>query len=602
MSDDQARGVSRRGFLKVTAAASLGTAAAAAGITPTGVPTAAAEELAPTPPHGAELRGMDLVVQSPTTEGRFGFMFKGQPPLAASDTLLDRLGATMEEQPTADSTSSSLQKDANDEFGENPNPRLTSGFTFVGQFVDHDITFDTTKLDDQQSDPLATTNFRTPRYDLDAIYGLGPSVNPQFYNPGDPDKFLIVERPYTSITGKLKRPDGVDETKTWAVKPDIVYDVPRTGDPVNPGDPPKGTAIISDPRNDQTEIILQLHLAMQKFHNRLVDVLRLQQVPRSAVFESARRLARWHYQWVVIHDFLPAIVGQTMSDSVYKDGSKAPTINIKYYKPTNPGGRSFIPVEFAVAAYRFGHSITRPRYTVRDVFDSNNVLLGSVAGVPLFGDTPTDNNLNGHRELLPRLKIQWSKFFNVAGQTPTARPVRQFDTSLANPLFKLPQTALPDSNTLGLLSQRNLQRGRKMGLPSGQQVARLMGVTPLTPTQLWTNHRIKVQIPIVGNVVKVLQEYDEQNQSLKDLFADPGWNGEAPLWFYILKEAEIVGQGREMGPVGGRIIAEVLVGLLQKDPNSYLYLQPGWKPTTPIAPAAGKFTMADLLKFAQVWS
>ena len=83
MSDDQARGVSRRGFLKVTAAASLGTAAAAAGITPSGLPTAAAEELPPIPPHGAELRGMDLVVQSPTTEGRFGFMFKSQPPFPA---------------------------------------------------------------------------------------------------------------------------------------------------------------------------------------------------------------------------------------------------------------------------------------------------------------------------------------------------------------------------------------------------------------------------------------------------------------------------------------------------------------------------------------
>jgi hypothetical protein len=601
MSENSARGFSRRIFLKGTAAASLGTAAAAAGVTPAGVSTAVAAELPPTPPHGAELRGMDLVVQSPTTEGRFGFMFKSQPPFGASDTLLDSLGATMEEQPTADAKSGSTQKDANDAFGENPNPRLTSGFTFVGQFVDHDITFDTTKLDDQQSDPYATTNFRTPRYDLDAIYGLGPSTNPQFYDPDDRDKFLIVKRPYSQITGKLKRPDGVDETKTWDVKPDVVYDVPRAT-ANDPEGRPAGTAIISDPRNDQTEIILQLHVAFQMFHNRLVDVLRAQQVPRSAVFESARRLARWHYQWVVIHDFLPAIVGQTMSDSVYKETSGAPKITIKYYKPTNPGGRSFIPVEFAVAAYRFGHSITRPRYTVRDVFDSNNTLLGSVSGVPLFGDSPTDNNLNGHRELLPRLKIQWSKFFNVAGEAPTARPVRQFDTSLANPLFQLPQTALPDTNNLGLLSQRNLQRGRKMGLPSGQQVARLMGVTPLTTTQLWTNHRIKVDIPIVGNVVKVLQEYDEQNQSLKDLFADPGWNGEAPLWFYILKEAEIVGKGREMGPVGGRIIAEVLVGLLQKDPNSYLYLQPGWKPTTPIAPKTGQFTMADLLKFAKVWS
>src|SRR5829696_492642 len=130
MSENKTRGLSRRGFLKSTAAVSLGTAATAAGITPTGVPTAAAEELAPTPPHGAELRGMDLVVQSPTTEGRFGFMFKSQPPHGVSDALLDRLGATMEEQPAANPASTSAAKDENDAFNENPNLLLTSGFTF----------------------------------------------------------------------------------------------------------------------------------------------------------------------------------------------------------------------------------------------------------------------------------------------------------------------------------------------------------------------------------------------------------------------------------------------------------------------------------------
>ncbi len=129
---------------------------------------------------------MDLVVQSPTTEGRFGFMFKSQPPLPASDTLLDRLGATMEEQPAANPGSSSGQKDQNDASNENPNPQLTSGFTFVGQFVDHDITFDTTLLSDQQSDPYATTNFRTPRYDLDAIYGQGPNAEPAVLRPQRP--------------------------------------------------------------------------------------------------------------------------------------------------------------------------------------------------------------------------------------------------------------------------------------------------------------------------------------------------------------------------------------------------------------------------------
>ena len=159
MADNQVGAFSRRGFLRGAAAVSLGTAATASGVT-TGVTPAVADGLPPTPPHGAELRGMDLVTQSPTTEGRFGFMFKNQPPLPASEALLDRLGATMEEQPVVSTT---VTKDDNDSYNENPNPRLTSGFTFVGQFVDHDITFDTTTLDQQQSDPCLLYTSPSPR-------------------------------------------------------------------------------------------------------------------------------------------------------------------------------------------------------------------------------------------------------------------------------------------------------------------------------------------------------------------------------------------------------------------------------------------------------
>ncbi len=187
MGKQEARGLSRRRFLQGTAAASLGTAATAVGITP-----AAAEPIAEVSiePHGAELRGLELVLESPTSEGRFGYMFKNQPPQAASEDLLSALGKTMEERPVigtdltdpetgepvlkSDGSPVVATKDDNDAFGENPSPVLTSGFTFVGQFIDHDITFDTTTLSEQQSDPNATTNFRTPRYDLDAIYGRGP--------------------------------------------------------------------------------------------------------------------------------------------------------------------------------------------------------------------------------------------------------------------------------------------------------------------------------------------------------------------------------------------------------------------------------------------
>jgi hypothetical protein len=572
------------------------------------VPKAAAEELAPTPPHGAQLRGMDLVIKSPTTEGRFGFMFKSQPAHQTSEELLTALGQSMEERPVigtsyvdpATGETVTANKDHNDSFGENPSEKLTSGFTFLGQFVDHDITFDTTTLDEQQADPDATTNFRTPRYDLDAIYGRGPSLDPQFYDPNDRDKFLIVKTPYTTIrTHTLKTTE-------------YTYDVPRVG-PNDPDGRPEGKAIIADPRNDQTLIVLQIHVALQMFHNRLVDYMRALKVPRSSVFESARRMARWHYQWIVTHEFLPAIAGP-MADAVYKETTGAPKININYYKPTNKEQRPFIPVEFSVAAYRFGHSIARPRYTVRDYITDNGTSV-AVSSVPLFSDTePIDNKMNGSRPIPPRLRLQWSKFFNKAGVAPTARPVRVFDANLSDALFHLPLTALPDSNPMGGLAARNLLRGKKMGLPSGQQVARLMGVTPLTNTQLSWNHRIYVRIPIVNNKVEVLWppygpgEFDEENQTLKPLLADPGWNGESPLWFYILKEAELVGdgtaggKGRTLGPVGGRIVAEVLVGLLQRDLNSYLYLDPKWKPTTPIAPAKGQFTMADLLKYIGQWS
>ena len=190
MSENNARGFNRRLFLKGTAAASLGTAAAATGLTPAGVPTAAAEELPPTPPHGAELRGMDLVTQSPTTEGRFGFMFKNQPPHPASDTMLGNLGKLMEEKPIIgkpltdpltgepvmkDGVQVTATKDHNDSLGENPNLALTSGFTFVGQFVDHDITFDTTPLDEQQSDPTQPPTSAPPATTLTRFMGRGPA-------------------------------------------------------------------------------------------------------------------------------------------------------------------------------------------------------------------------------------------------------------------------------------------------------------------------------------------------------------------------------------------------------------------------------------------
>ena len=274
--------------------------------------------------HGVELRGMYLTSKNRLAEGRFGTMFKQVPAFAPSDELLTNLAQTMVEDQTV--------PDGNH---LNTSPVLFAGFTFIGQFIDHDITLDTTPLNLQLADPDATVNFRTARYDLDSVYRGGPVNDPAFYDPADPDKLLL--RP--NVNG--------------------VLDVPRDGN---------GRAIIGDPRNDENLIIVQFHKAVIQFHNKLVDYARSQGMRKEWVFETARRLARWHYQWAVIHDFLPRFVGDALvgpAGTVYKEvAGKPPVLNVRYYKPTNKDGRPFMPVEFAVAAYRFAHSIIRPSYVI----------------------------------------------------------------------------------------------------------------------------------------------------------------------------------------------------------------------------------------------
>ena len=505
------RRLSRRGFL-------AGVAGVSAGAMVGRVPALAQTAEAAGGLHGVPLRGMYLTSKNRLAEGRFGVMFKKLPAFAPRDDLLDGLARTMVEDQTVP-----------DDTHLNTSPRLFAGFTFIGQFIDHDITFDNTPLAQQQADPDATVNFRTPRYDLDSVYGRGPVNEPQFYDPADRDKLLLKE----NVNG--------------------VEDVPRDG---------TGKALIPEPRNDENLIIVQFHKAVAKFHNRIVDYARAQGIRREWVFETARRLTRWHYQWAVIHDFVPRFVGEELvgsNGSVYREvAGKPPVITLSYYKPTNRDGRPFMPVEFAVAAYRFGHSIIRPFYVI------NQTTLDR-GGVPVFGLNP-GFNLNGGRPIPTELVMEWKNILPVDPNFAARKP-RKIDTKLSLPLTSLPGSVVPPPDPTVHLAVRNTLRGKHVGLPSGQQVAKAMRVNVLSNATLGLSN-------------------------------DPGWGGEAPLWYYILKEAELPPYNAErLGPVGGRIVAEVLVGLLQRDPNSYLYLDPAWRPSPPIAPTAGQFTFVDLLKF-----
>ena len=228
-----------------------------------------------------------------------------------------------------------------------------------------------------------------------------------------------------------------------------------------------GRAIIPEARNDENLIIVQLHKAVAKFHNRIVDYARAQGIRREWVFETARRLTRWHYQWAVIHDFLPRFVGDELvgpNGTVYREvAGKPPVITLNYYKPTNRDGRPFMPVEFAVAAYRFGHTIIRPFYVI------NQSTLDR-GGVPVFGEDG-GFNLNGGRPIPSDLVMEWKNILPVDPNFPARKP-RKIDTKLSLPLTSLPGSVVPPPDPTVHLAVRNTLRGKHVGLPSGQQVAK----------------------------------------------------------------------------------------------------------------------------------
>ena len=477
--------------------------------------------------HISRTRGADVAPRSAFLEGRFGRMFRNVPSF---DPDIERLREVSERMRT--------EMSSDEKAGRVPDGPIPAGYTYLGQFIDHDITFDPVSSLQRQNDPDALHNFRTPRFDLDSIYGDGPNNNPFLYDPDVDDgrtSFLI---------GKNKV--GED-------------DLPRNVLPPAANDEPRGRALIGDPRNDENIIVSQLHLLFLKFHNKVVGVVRSRQpaLSHDELFEEAQRIVRWHYQWIVGHDFLRRVVGEEVIRNIavkqhYKVvGEKEvelPRFELRFYHWQR---EPFMPVEFSAAAYRFGHSMIRPSYKINVV----------VPELPIFPDNPAPGPLeafHGFRPLPPQWTVDWEFFFEL-GDRSRLQMARKIDTSLAEPTFKLPGLEPPS------LAFRNLRRGKVLGLPSGQRVAHAMGITdPLTDEQLGIT-------PISDEFV-----------------------GNAPLWFYVLREADQLSGGERLGPIGGRIVAEVLLGLLKGDPTSYINVDPNW---TPEFGGGDDFSMPDLVRF-----
>lgn len=477
--------------------------------------------------HGNTPRGRAQARARRENEGRFGWLFPKLPPLAPYPP--ERLGAAAEslrevEQPGAVPGGWSSQ---NPQPPEGDNPAIPAGFTYFGQFVDHDITFDATSRLGTYADPDATTNFRTARFDLDSLYGSGPTDEPfQYEQPADG-----VDLATAAPAGRL----------LLTTTPSGEFDLPRNT---------QGVALIGDPRNDENGIVSQLQVVFIRFHNRVFDELvAAGAIPSDAVFDEARRIVRWHYQWVVVHDFLRRICGGDVVDGLFAPDptSGLPSFDLDFYV-LKPKQEPFLPVEFSVAAYRFGHSQVRAGYRLSETIER-----------PTFvpGDADPTADLRG-KPLLPQWGVEWPRFLEMGGGE--LQPSRLIDGKISEPLFDLPRLPPQEQQSLPV---RNLQRGQDFGLPSGQDVARQLGVKPLSGAEIGTD-------------------------------LDP-----TPLWLYVLLEARRATGGQRLGPVGARIVAETILGLLAYDPSSFAVREPGWTPTIPgTAGADGTFGLADLVRHA----
>ena len=536
-NDVRSRNISRRKFL-----GALGTSVVALGM-----PSSLAVRAA----HGAQQSQRSRFV---IREDRFGRIFPQLPPFAESSRKLE--AALME-----------LGKpggilDAKDDLAKGPvllitdltlsennpnNDTHTAGTTFMGQFMDHDMTFDLTSRLGIPTEPGNSPNFRKPALDLDSVYGGGP----------------IADRELYERVGRREHPTKLRVEK---LAPDNDFeDLPRDGN---------GTAIIADPRNDENLMIAGLHVAFLLFHNKVVDLITKNAVKlvsaRSRgqepdeVYRQARQLTTWHYQWMIVHEFLPLFVGQEMVNNILTRGRK-------YYTPEV----TQIPVEFQGAAYRFGHSMVRPSYRA-------NFTSGVAGGEPFFGMIfdPTQENSRDPQDLrggsrARRRFIGWPTFFNFGDGN--MRPNKVIDAKISTPLFNLPLGAIPALTPPAApptsLPQRNLLRHVTWQLPSGQSIARHMRVPALSKEDL-----------------KELKDFGENLDE------------STPLWYYVLKEAQVMEGGLHLGPVGGRIVGEVIIGLLQLDQDSYLSDDPRWRPTLPRrnGRVTGDFRMIDFLTLAGV--
>jgi hypothetical protein len=439
--------------------------------------------------------------------------------------------------------------------GGGGNTGVPAGYTYLGQFIDHDLTFDKTQVMlGANISPPDMLQGRSPALDLDSLYGAGP---------GDP----ASEKFYAADGRKLKmgRTQAVGTGRLGAHQG---FDLPRTAS--------AKLAVIPDKRNDENLAVAQTHLAMVRFHNRVVD--EMASVSAAQRFAHARRAVTKHYQWVIRHDYLPRICDPAVVDDVFANGRRIFEVG------ADPTQVPTMPIEFSVAAFRLGHSMIRRAYNWNHEFDDGGGTLGF-----LFDFSGTSGFLGNGSRLPSNWIADWRRLYpfkQPALKVPAAKfnHAMRIDTLLVNPLSALPPgsfgaTAPPSDALIANLAFRNLARSNMVRLATGQQMVAFLAAKGVSVTAL-----TKAQLRDGDGGADLSHLTAAQRSTLLE---------STPLWFYVLREAELNG-GRLAG-VGARIVAETLHRAMEGSKSS-IVRDAAFKPK--FGPNSTTFEMRDLLFFA----
>ncbi len=419
------------------------------------------------------------------------------------------------------------------------NSSIPAAYTFFAQFVDHDITLEGISELDSRPLPIheieRLPNFRSASLDLDSVYGFGPGVSSLLYEPDGSGRFVV---------GNTVNTD----------------DVPRHAN---------NTALIGDPRNDENIFLSQMHLLFLRFHNRrIIDLLiqhdnsgvedaNQQHLPLR--FEDVQRDVRYHYQYIVLHDFLERICNA----EVYNLGLERILAGDTAFFLLQPdaSGRIVMPIEFSVAAYRFGHSMVRSQYPVNENYPSIEIF------DERFGTV-------GLSQVPPELTVDWRFLLDVNPHQPYVNS-KAIDHLLADKLIRLPDPVVGQNAPQNdrALAFRNLLRGYVLGLPSGQRVARALADRgyPIDP-----NQDLRFGEILAGAALNGLENH-------------------TPLFLYLMREAGIRGGGDRLGPVGSAILMEVFGAMLVH--HDTFLREDNWQPDSNVTQGPNELTLADIVRY-----